>query len=160
MVGNDRKEAETMANWDMFRELDNLRREIDEAFRSIGTGRTVVPHFLAGGQSRRFPLVNISEDAGEVRVEALLPGVNPAELEISVLRNTLTVAGERKAPEVVKNLVWHRNERGYGKFTRTVELPAEIDSSKVTAECRDGLLTVTMAKAESAKPKKITVGVS
>ncbi|MEA5112401.1 MAG: Hsp20/alpha crystallin family protein [Geobacteraceae bacterium] len=149
-----------MANWDMFRELDNLRREIDEAFRSVGAGRAVVPHFLAGGQSRRFPLVNISEDVGEVRVEALLPGVDPAALEISVLRNTLTVAGERKAPEVVRNQVWHRNERGFGKFSRTIELPAEIDSGKVTAECRDGLLTVTLAKAESAKPKKITVGVS
>lgn len=149
-----------MANWDMFRELDNLRREIDEAFRGIGAGRAVVPHFLAGGQSRRFPLVNISEDVGEVRVEALLPGVDPAALEISVLRNTLTVAGERKAPEVVRNQVWHRNERGFGKFSRTIELPAEIDSGKVTAECRDGLLTVTLAKAESAKPKKISVGVS
>lgn len=149
-----------MANWDMFRELDNLRKEIDEAFRSIGTGRAVIPHFLAGGQSRRFPLVNISEDVGEVRVEAMLPGVNPADLEISVLRNTLTVAGERKAPDVARNQVWHRNERGYGKFSRTIELPAEVDSSKVTAECRDGLLTVTLAKAESAKPRKIAVGVS
>ena len=149
-----------MANWDMFRELDNLRREIDEAFRSIGNGRAVIPHFLVGGQSRRFPLVNISEDVGEVRVEALLPGVNPAELEISVLRNTLTVAGERKAPDMTRNQVWHRNERGYGTFSRTIELPAEVDSSKVTAECRDGLLTVTLAKAESAKPRKIAVGVS
>lgn len=147
-----------MANWDMFRELDSLRREIDEAFRGVGLGRAPAPQFLSGG-TRRFPLVNISEDESGVYVEALLPGVEPKGIEISVLRTALTLAGERKAAETEKAHVWHRNERGFGRFSRTIELPTEIDSGKVSAQCRDGVLTVTLPKAEAAKPKKITVGV-
>jgi HSP20 family protein len=157
---NYKKEANVMANWDVFRELDSLRREMDEAFRGVGMGRVLAPQFLTGGTARRFPLVNIREDAATVYVEALVPGVDPQGVEISVLRNTLTLAGERKAQDVAKNHVWHRNERGVGKFSRTLELPAEIDSGKVSAQSRDGLLTVTLPKAEAAVPKKITVAVS
>lgn len=149
-----------MANWDMFRELDNLRREVDEAFRNVGLGRVTVPQFLTGPGTRRFPLVNISENETDVYVEALLPGVDPKGIELSVLRNTLTLSGERKAPESDRNHVWHRNERGVGKFSRTIELPAEIDAGRVTAQAVNGMLVVTMAKAEAAMPKKIAVAVS
>jgi HSP20 family protein len=149
-----------MAYWDMFRELDNLRREIDDAFRGVGMRRVVTPHFLTGGGTQRFPFVNISEDATAIQVAALLPGVDPSHVELSVLRNTLSLSGERKPAETDKNLIWHRNERGAGKFSRTIELPAEIDSGKVTAQCKDGVLTVTMQKVDAAKPKKITVEVS
>jgi len=149
-----------MANWDMFRELDNLRREVDEAFRNVGLGRVMVPQFLTGPGTRRFPLVNISEDATDVYVEALLPGVDPKGIELSVLRNTLTLSGERKAPENNRNHVWHRNERGFGKFSRTIELPAEIDAGRVSAQAVNGMLVVTMPKAEAAMPKKIAVAVS
>jgi len=148
-----------MANWDMFRELDSLRKEIDEAFRGVGLGRALPPQFLTGG-ARRFPLMNIGEDEAVVYVEALLPGVDPKGIEISVLRNTMTLAGERKGVETEKAHVWHRNERGVGRFSRTIELPAEIDSGKVSAQCRAGVLTVTLPKAEAAKPKKISVSVS
>lgn len=149
-----------MANWDMFRELDNLRREVDEAFRNVGLGRVPVPQFLTGPGTRRFPLVNISENETDVYVEALLPGVDPKGIELSVLRNTLTLSGERKAPKSDRNHVWHRNERGVGKFSRTIELPAEIDAGRVTAQAVNGMLVVTMAKAEAAMPKKIAVAVS
>lgn len=149
-----------MANWDMFRELDNLRREVDEAFRNVGLGRVMVPQFLTGPGARRFPLVNISEDATEIRVEALVPGVDAKGIELSVLRNTLTLAGERKAPESEKNHVLHRNERGFGKFSRTIELPAEVDSGRVSAQAVNGMLVVKLPKAEAAKPKKIAVTVS
>jgi HSP20 family protein len=149
-----------MANWDMFRELDSLRREIDEAFRGAGLARVLTPQFLSGGGTRRFPLVNISEDEADVYVEALLPGVDPKGIEISVLRNTLTLAGERKGLGTEKAHVWHRSERGMGRFSRTIELPAEIDSDRVSALCSDGVLTVSLPKAEAAKPKKIAVSVS
>lgn len=149
-----------MASWDMFRELDNLRHEIDEAFRGVGLRRVQAPYFLTGGGTRRFPLVNISEDEAGVYVEALVPGVDPSAIELSVMRNTLTLSGERGPAEADRNNIWHRNERGIGTFSRTIELPAEIDSGKVSAQCRDGVLTVTLPKAEAAKPKKISVSVS
>ncbi len=149
-----------MASWDMFRELDSLRREIDEAFRGVGLGRLASPQFLTGGGSRRFPLVNISEDETGVYVEALLPGVEAESIDISVLRNTLTLSGERKTDETAKAVVWHRNERGTGRFSRTIELPAEIDGARVSARYKDGVLAIDLPKTEAAKPKKISVSVS
>lgn len=149
-----------MASWDVFRELDSLRREMDEAFRGVGLGRVLTPQFLTAGGTRRFPLVNIREDAEVILVEALVPGVDPKSMEISVLRNTLTLSGERKPLDVAKQHVWHRNERGVGKFSRTIELPAEIDTSKVAAQSRDGVLMITLPKAQVAVPKKIAVAIS
>ena len=148
-----------MASWDMFRELDTLRRELDAAFRGVGNGRLFAPTFLGGGG--RFPQVNLREDNDHLYVEALVPGVDPAELEMTVMGKTLTVAGERQ--EFASGdgaYAWHRNERGVGRFQRSIELPGEIDSGSIAATCRNGVLTVTVAKAESAKPKKIAVTVS
>lgn len=150
-----------MANWDLFRELDNLRHEIDETFRGAGLGRILMPSFLSGTGIRRFPLVNLSEDESAIHVEALIPGVDPKSLEMSVLRNTLTLAGERKPLNMNDNAhVWHRNERGVGTFSRTLELPVEIEIDKVTATSSDGILHVTLPKAEAAKPKKIAIKAS
>lgn len=148
-----------MASWDMFRELDTLRREIDAAFRGVGNGRLFAPAFLTGGG--RFPQVNLREDDNHLYVDALIPGVDPAELEMTVMGNTLTLAGERKEFDPAgKACVWHRRERGVGRFQRTIELPREIDNGSIAATCRNGVLTVTVNKAESAKPKKIAVTVS
>lgn len=148
-----------MASWDVFRELDNLRREIDEAFRGVGFNRPFGPTFLSPTTARRFPLVNCSEDDGNVYVEALIPGVDPKDVDLSVLRNTLTISGERKPFAEMKGIV-HRTELGSGRFSRTLELPVDIDAGKITAQCKDGIMTVTMAKAEHAKPKKIEIKLS
>ncbi|GFO65272.1 Hsp20/alpha crystallin family protein [Geomonas paludis] len=148
-----------MASWDVFRELDNLRREIDEAFRGAGMNRPFGPTFLSPVASRRFPMVNFNEDDGNVYVEALVPGVDPKDVELSVLRNTLTISGERKPFAEMKGIV-HRTELGSGKFSRTLELPVDIDANKITAQCKDGIMTITMAKAEHAKPKKIEIKLS
>jgi HSP20 family protein len=148
-----------MASWDMFRELDSLRRELDEAFRGIGGGRLSTPAFLSG--RGRFPQVNLREDDHNLYIEAMVPGVEPAALEMTVMGNTLTLAGERKGFDPAgTQYVWHRNERGSGRFQRTIELPGDINNDSITANCRNGILTVTVAKAEHAKPKKISVTVS
>ncbi|HZV83205.1 MAG TPA: Hsp20/alpha crystallin family protein [Geobacteraceae bacterium] len=148
-----------MANWDVFKELDNLRREIDEAFRGAGIGRPYGTSFLSP-VSRRFPLVNFSEDEGHIYVEALVPGVSPGDTDLSVLRNTLTISGERKPFVEEKGQIVHRSELGSGRFSRTLELPTDIDPDKVSAEYRDGILTITLSKAEHAKPKKIAISLS
>ena len=80
---------------------------------------------------------------------------------MNILGNTLTLAGERLSTEEQDDKrTWHRRERGAGKFLRTIELPMDIVTDKVKAECRHGLLRVTMPKAAEAKPKKISVKVS
>ncbi|AAR35783.1 Hsp20/alpha crystallin family protein [Geobacter sulfurreducens] len=149
-----------MATWDVFKELDNLRREIDEAFRGAGFGRPFGPTFLSPVTSRRFPLVNFSEDEGYIYIEALVPGVDPKDVDLSVLRNTVTISGERKPFVQSEGQIVHRSELGSGKFSRTLELPTDIDPGKITAQCKDGILRIALAKAEHAKPKKIEIKLS
>lgn len=149
-----------MANWDVFRELDNLRREIDETFRGAGFNRPLATTFLSPLTTRRFPLVNFSEDEGYVYVDALVPGVNPKDIDLSVLRNTITISGERKPFIEQRGQIVHRSELGSGKFTRTLELPVDIDPNKINAECRDGIMRISLAKSEHAKPRKIDVKLS
>ncbi|BCS52948.1 Hsp20/alpha crystallin family protein [Geobacter sp. SVR] len=145
-----------MASWDMFRELENMRREIDRTFRGYGYSRPFTA-FLSPLSTRRFPEVNLSEDEGQIHAEALVPGVEPKEINISLLRNTLTIEGERKPPFALEGQVVHRSELGFGKFSRTIELPVEVDPNRITAECRDGILHIALAKSENAKPRKIEI---
>jgi HSP20 family protein len=145
-----------MASWSVFNELDNLRREIDEAFRGVGVARPLATTFLSPTSARRFPLLNLSEDEGRVYLDALLPGIDPKELQLSLLRGTITIAGERKAPTEKTGFI-HRSELGYGKFSRSVDLPTDIDPDKTTAEYKDGVMRITMTKSEHAKPRKIEV---
>jgi HSP20 family protein len=140
--------------------LDNLRREIDEAFRGAGYNRPFGPTFLSPLTSRRFPLVNFSEDEGHIYIEALVPGVDPKDVDLTVLRNTITISGERKPFVEQKGQIVHRAELGAGKFSRTLELPVDIDPNKVNALCKDGIMQLTLAKAEHAKPKKIEIKLS
>ncbi len=149
-----------MASWDVFKELENLRREIDEAFRGVGFGRPFGPTFLSPVTTRRFPLVNFSEDEGHVYIEALVPGVDPKDIDLTVLRNTVTISGERKPFVQKEGQIVHRSELGSGKFSRTLELPVDIDPEKIMACCRDGIMQISLAKAEHAKPKKIDIKLS
>jgi HSP20 family protein len=140
--------------------MNQMQRDIDEAFRSFGMGRLLGPGFGAGFGLRDWPRINLREDADHVYVEALLPGVDPDKIDMNVLGNTLTLSGERAALESEKNSrTWHRRERGAGKFLRSIELPVEINPDKVKAEYRNGLLLVTLPKVEEAKPKKISIKV-
>ena len=149
-----------MASWGFFDELNSLRREIDDAFRVAGVARPMATTFLAPSSTRRFPLINLSEDDGQICLDALLPGIDPKELQLSLLRETITITGARKSPGELKGGLVHRNELGSGKFSRTVDLPTEIDPDRTTAEYRDGVLRILMAKSEHAKPRKIEVKVA
>jgi HSP20 family protein len=149
-----------MASWDVFKELDNLRREINEAFRGAGVARPLATTFLSPAVTRRFPLVNFSEDEGHVYVDALLPGVDPREIDLTVLRNTITISGERKPFEIREGQIVHRSELGSGKFSRTLELPVDIDPDRINAESKNGIMRIQLAKAEHAKPKKIEIRLS
>jgi len=146
-----------MATWDMFRELDNLRREVDAAFRGAGLGRPFGSTFLAPITSRRFPLVNFSEDSSNLYVDALVPGVDPKNIDLTVMRNTITISGERHAIEEKKGQILHRCELGSGKFSRTLELPVDIDPEKINAECKDGIMRITLGKSMQMIPKKIEI---
>jgi HSP20 family protein len=104
-----------------------------------------------------FPLINLTEDKNAYYVRAELPGVVAGDLDIQATSNSLSISGERKLPAENKDARWHRREREAGKFSRMVALPSEIDSNKVDASLVNGILTVTVPKAEVTKPRQIAV---
>ena len=149
-----------MAESDPFRTIDALRREIDKAFEDFGLRGEPFPRvaFLPGRSARRYPLITLHEDMEKVYVKALAPGVDPDSLNLTVVRNALTISGEKGTiPREINSENFHRNERASGKFVRTIELPVEVDEDHMQAEYRNGLLLITLSKAEKAKPKHISV---
>lgn len=143
---------------DIFREMESLRREIDSAFRGFGTGNFMEPSFLPGISSRKSPQINMTHDENNFYAEILVPGIDPKDLELTVMRGVLTISGERK--ETHEEKTWHRRERGLGKFMRTLDLDCEVDTNKVTAKYENGVLFVTLPKHEDSKPKKVSVKVN
>jgi HSP20 family protein len=105
-------------------------------------------------------LLNLLEDQNHVYIEALTPGVDPKSLNLTVMQNRLTLSGEKSGVREIKPEAFHRNERASGKFVRTIDLPMEVDEGAIQAEYKNGLLVVTLPKAEKAKPKQINVKVA
>lgn len=104
-----------------------------------------------------FPPLNVTQDEENIYVRAEVPGVKPDELSISALHNRVVLSGERKIPEEQARVSYHRKERAEGSFSRTVTLPMPIDAERVDARCSEGVLTLTLPKAEGAKPRQIKV---
>jgi len=126
-----------------FAEMDRLHREVNRA--------------LDRHQAQaEFPPVNVYANADGAMVVAEVPGIAPDGVDISVSGGMLTLRGERKTGAASLG-TQSRAERPYGAFSRTIEMPFQIDSSKVEARCQDGLLEVKLPRAESDKPRKITV---
>lgn len=103
------------------------------------------------------PALDLYENADGFTVTVELPGLKKEDVNLSVHENVLTVAGERKHQFEGKEGQTFRSERAYGAFQRSVTLPAQVDATKVAASYKDGVLTVTLPKAEEAKPRQITV---
>jgi len=106
------------------------------------------------------PLVDITEDAKEYLIKAELPEIKKEEVKLTVQDNVLSISGERKYEKEEKDKKYHRVERAYGSFLRSFTLPEDADGTKVSAEYKDGILTVHLPKSEKVKPKSIEVKVS
>jgi HSP20 family protein len=109
-----------------------------------------------GSAAGVFPPVNVSEDADHYYVRALIPGLAADQLNVSVVHQTVTVSGTRPASEE-EGASYHRKERAEGGFSRSVTLPAPFDGTRVQARYVDGVLTLTLPKPESAKPRRVAV---
>lgn len=134
-----------------FSELENMRRQMDRIFEAYGDR-----HADSAGAGV-FPSINIAEDPNAYFVSAELPGVKAADLDLNVTANQLTLAGERKISDEAADVCYHRREREAGRFSRAIALPGEVDAEGVKAKLADGVLTVTVPKAEKAKPRQIAV---
>ena len=142
------------ARWLPFQHLSTLRDEIDRFFESplAGWNEGLQP-FMSGWS----PALDVYEDKDNLVVKAEIPGMKKEEIEISLHDDLLTLSGERKSEKKSDEGDIHRSERFVGRFQRTLTLHAPVDAEKVKATYQDGILTVTLPKAEAAKPKQIQV---
>jgi HSP20 family protein len=132
----------------VWRSLHDMQHEVNRVFDRLGH------HPFGLGE---FPALNLWEADDALHIEAELPGLVLSDLEIFVTgHNQLTIKGERKPPVVEKG-VTHRQERGYGKFERTLSLPFPVNEEAIEARFEHGVLTIRLPKHESAKPRKIEI---
>jgi HSP20 family protein len=134
-----------------FADLDQMRREMLRLFDAQrGDG-------LAEAGAGVFPPMNVTQDDDNFYVRAEVPGIKAEELSISAHRNRLAIAGRREIPREHERVSYHRRERPEGAFSRTLTLPTEINAETVDARYADGVLALTLPKAEEAKPRQIAV---
>lgn len=145
-----------LTRWDPFRDLASLQDRIDRLFEDM-LGRARGDESL--DRATWAPAVDIVEKENELVLRADLPGIDPKDVEINVQNGTLTLKGERRFESDVKEDDFRRVERVYGSFVRSFSLPRAIDTDKVQAEYRNGVLEVKLPKRPEARPKQIKVAV-
>jgi HSP20 family protein len=138
-----------------FADFDHLRREMLRMFDAVSGGDGA--RDLSAGV---FPPMNVTQDDDNFYIRAEIPGINASDLVISSLRNRVSISGKREIAQEKGKVSYHRSERPEGEFNRTVTLPAEVAADKVEARYVDGVLTLTLPKAEESKPRQVSVSSS
>jgi HSP20 family protein len=133
----------------IWQEMDQLQREMNRLFDSSNRGRVF--------NSPTYPAINIWANEDGQLISAEMPGINPDDIEIDVTGDALSISGERKPVELTEGARYHRQERSCGSFSRTIQLPFMVDTNKVEAKFRNGILLVGLPRAEADKPRKISV---
>jgi len=133
----------------IWQEMDQLQREMNRLFDTTSKGRVF--------SSPSYPAINIwTNEDGQV-ISAEMPGVQPEDINIDVTGDALSISGERKPDEVAKEAHYHRRERSYGSFSRTIQLPFMVDTNEVEANFENGVLLIRLPRAEADRPKKIAI---
>lgn len=144
-----------IVQWDPFREMISLR----DAMNSLLQESFVRPGGMAGDGGGPAPLpLDVAENENEFVVKASLPGMRPEDVNITVQGDTLLIRAESKAEQEKQADQWHLRERRIGAVQRAVSLTAPIDSNRAQASYEDGVLTLTLPKAEQARPRQIRIG--
>ena len=147
-----------LVRWNpLLRDFNPLTRNFDQIFGALAPRDEEVERDFLGTW---YPAVDIFDNDNEIVLKAELPGLNKEDIDIHVEENLLTLRGERKREEEIKEKGYFRSERAYGTFSRSFTLPATVAANKIGASYKDGILTVTLPKAEEAKPRQIEVKVA
>lgn len=136
----------------IWREMDRLQHDMNRLFgdRTVNRSR----------KAPSFPAINVWATEDSAKITAEIPGVSKDDLEINVTGDTLTLSGVRGQDELPEDARYHRQERRFGEFERSIQLPYTVDVNKVKATFKNGVLTVDLPRVEAEKPKKITVKAS
>ncbi len=141
-----------LTRWEPVREMMTLREAMDHLFDEAFTR----PFSSLSGVST-VPAIDLYQTDDEVVVKAALPGLKADDVQISVMGDVLTLRGESRQVEEKKEATWHIREQRYGSFERSIVLPTDVQTDKAKADFEDGILTISLPKAETVKPKSITV---
>ena len=133
-----------------WREVERLRREMNRLVADL-------PSHYRVNMAAGYPAINVWTNEDGAVINAELPGVNPGDIDISVVNDTLTLKGKRDRDECGEDVRFHRRERGCGSFTRSFQLPFQVEPGKVEATFDKGVLEITLPRAEADKPRKITI---
>ena len=133
----------------VWQEMDRLQREMNRMFRSAQGARLHT--------APSFPAMNIWANEEGQFITAEIPGVEPEDLDISVTGEILTLSGSRKQEKIGDEVRYHRQERGYGRFKRSIQLPYPVQADHIEANFKNGVLKIALPRAEQDKPRKITV---
>lgn len=144
-----------LVRWDPLREMDSLQSDVNRLFDRFFEGRTPGD----GSTTRRWtPAMDLVETEGDLVLRADLPGMTEDDVEIEIKDGVLTVSGERRAEHEEKSEGYHRVERAFGQFSRSLTLPQGTDASKVDASFDNGVLEVRVPKPEESKPTRVQIG--
>jgi len=144
-----------LIRWSPFREMEEMERRINDVF-----GRPLLPAIWRRTPVEEMgwaPAIEMFEKDDKFMVKAELPGMKEEDIDVSVVGDTLTIKGERKAESEVKEEDYYCCERSYGSFSRSITLPSSVDAKNIEASYENGVLEVSLPKAAEVKPKKITV---
>jgi len=132
--------------------LSRLHSDMDDLFNAFFGGLDMSRY-----EQKLWPAIDVGENEDSIVVHAEIPGCKSDDINISVHGNTLTISGEKKESVEKEEKGYYHVERSYGSFRRDLNLPSDIDADKIDAVCKDGVLTLTLPKAEKAKPIKVKV---
>jgi len=141
-----------LVRWTPFRDLMNIQEEMNRLFEDFFHRPA-----QAGNGGTWAPVMDISESDSTITVKMDLPGVTKDDVNIQIVGDTLQVKGEKRQEKDVREENYHRIERTYGSFFRSVELPTRVVAEKITAKFKDGVLTIELPKAEEVKPHAIEI---
>ena len=139
--------------WRPFRELTTIRDEMDKIWSRFAREWPSLEPF----RGEWAPSLDVSESKDEIIVKAELPGMDVKDIDISLSGGILIIKGEKKQEKEQKDENYHVIERSYGAFSRSIRLPQEVESEKIAAKYKDGVLRVTLPKSEKAKAKEIKI---
>jgi len=157
------KETKAVTPWRPFMDLTRWERDMDRIMEDF-FGRRMRPWWPERWSRREVmeleaPVVDLFEDKNDIVIKAELPGMEKENVEVKLTDHMLTIKGEKKKEEEVKEENYYRSERSYGSFVRTLELPADVHADKVKASFKNGILEVRLPKTEEAKTKEVKVKV-
>lgn len=142
----------TLIRWQPFSDIDVLRRQMDRLFDEV-------THWETPSTVISAPAIELSDEGEHLTLKAEIPGIDAKDLDISVMRQAVVLKGERRVEEKTEEKGYFRSEFRYGSFARTIPLPTEVQNENTTAEYKDGVLTLTLPKAEEARDRAVKISV-